>query len=361
MYRVNSKQAASLTRQQLFDMVWAEPMRLLAPRYGISDVGLAKICRRAAIPLPPPGYWARIRHGKRIKRPSLPDKPSGCADNLQISPSGHRNADLEQGLPNDIRDAITAECNGQVRVLTSTRKPNPIVERWLREDAQAPGVGHYRPQRPRISKVERRRLRFLALFFQEIERRGGTIKPESRWKFDMTLAGESLTISVDEALKQVRVPTEHGYYGRDYRIENQGTGALRFQIQHYFGVTLQKRWRDLPDRPLEQQLREILIGLFYAASEIRRERFAREARARAQAQAEAQREAEERRLRAERDKLENLFNQVASWLKARDIRRFVAAAKKMGHQIHNPDFTEWSKWAKSAADALDPLVPESPR
>ncbi len=145
MYRVNSKQAASLTRQQLYDMVWAEPMRLLALRYGISDVGLAKICKRAAIPLPPSGFWAKIRHGKRVKRPSLPDKPVDCIEPLEISASGHRKADLEQNLPSDILDDITAERYGLVKVHASTRISHPLVDRWLQEDVEAPGVGHYRP------------------------------------------------------------------------------------------------------------------------------------------------------------------------------------------------------------------------
>ena len=33
-------------RAQLLDEVWAEPVTLVAPRYGLSDVGLIKLCRR---------------------------------------------------------------------------------------------------------------------------------------------------------------------------------------------------------------------------------------------------------------------------------------------------------------------------
>jgi len=39
------------TRQELYDLVWSEPMKKLAPRYQISDVALAKACRRADIPV----------------------------------------------------------------------------------------------------------------------------------------------------------------------------------------------------------------------------------------------------------------------------------------------------------------------
>jgi len=34
-------------------------MRTLAQEFGISDVGLAKVCRKHNIPVPPVGYWRR--------------------------------------------------------------------------------------------------------------------------------------------------------------------------------------------------------------------------------------------------------------------------------------------------------------
>ena len=42
-----------LTRAELYEKVWATPMRTLAKEFGMSDVGLAKVCRRHDIPVPP--------------------------------------------------------------------------------------------------------------------------------------------------------------------------------------------------------------------------------------------------------------------------------------------------------------------
>jgi len=58
-------------RRGLYDKIWAEPMLVVAKRYGLSDVGMAKLCRRAQIPVPPRGYWARLRAGKQVRRPAL--------------------------------------------------------------------------------------------------------------------------------------------------------------------------------------------------------------------------------------------------------------------------------------------------
>ena len=44
-------------------------MSEVATRFGISDVGLAKACRRANIPLPARGYWAKTQAGKLIQSP----------------------------------------------------------------------------------------------------------------------------------------------------------------------------------------------------------------------------------------------------------------------------------------------------
>ena len=57
-----------ISRKELYEQVWTEPMSTLAKRYCISDVGLAKICKRNGIPRPGRGYWARIQARQRVQR-----------------------------------------------------------------------------------------------------------------------------------------------------------------------------------------------------------------------------------------------------------------------------------------------------
>lgn len=40
-----------ITRHQLYARVWEKPMTQLSKEFGLSDVGLAKICRKSGIPL----------------------------------------------------------------------------------------------------------------------------------------------------------------------------------------------------------------------------------------------------------------------------------------------------------------------
>jgi hypothetical protein len=64
---------ARFDREKLYEQVWSQPIRKLAPEYGVSDVALAKTCRKLQIPRPGRGYWAKLTAGQRVgRRPPLP-------------------------------------------------------------------------------------------------------------------------------------------------------------------------------------------------------------------------------------------------------------------------------------------------
>lgn len=68
-----------IERTQLYEQVWAKPMITLAKDYGLSDVGLRKICKRLCIPLPPQGYHLRKY---KEKRPPLPPAKNGLTEHV---------------------------------------------------------------------------------------------------------------------------------------------------------------------------------------------------------------------------------------------------------------------------------------
>lgn len=59
-------------RAELYTSVWNTPMTKLAAEFGVSDVGLAKICRRNYVPIPAAGHWAKLKYGKIVNQPPLP-------------------------------------------------------------------------------------------------------------------------------------------------------------------------------------------------------------------------------------------------------------------------------------------------
>lgn len=72
------------TRLELYNLVWSQPVSTLAALYGVSDVGLAKACRRADIPVPERGYWAKFTAARPTERRSLPMSTSELQDKIII-------------------------------------------------------------------------------------------------------------------------------------------------------------------------------------------------------------------------------------------------------------------------------------
>jgi hypothetical protein len=60
-------------RAKLYEQVWSCPVREVATLYGISGVMLGKVCRKLQVPVPPRGYWARVRSGYAVRKPALPE------------------------------------------------------------------------------------------------------------------------------------------------------------------------------------------------------------------------------------------------------------------------------------------------
>src|SRR5947207_1737367 len=79
----------TLSRKDLYELAWSKPMRELDEDFGISDVALAKRCRRLAIPVPGRGYWARVDAGQQPYRPQLPKREPQWLDDgaLTVGPS----------------------------------------------------------------------------------------------------------------------------------------------------------------------------------------------------------------------------------------------------------------------------------
>ena len=85
--KANSNKDTRVSREQLYEEVWAEPMTTVALKYEVSSSFMARICTRLKVPRPPRGYWAMYATGKRPKRQPLPEACPG--DELEWARSGY--------------------------------------------------------------------------------------------------------------------------------------------------------------------------------------------------------------------------------------------------------------------------------
>lgn len=138
----------ALTRQQLYDMVWSAPVSKLAPRFGVSDVAVAKLCRGHGVPLPPRGHWAKLAAGKKASRIPLPPRGLGIAelvhrgshDYYYRHPTPANLADIEIGPPPQFDEPARAVIDrvrklvGTVTIPRDLSRMHPAIEALLKTD-----------------------------------------------------------------------------------------------------------------------------------------------------------------------------------------------------------------------------------
>jgi len=351
------KEAKIVTRVQLFELVWNEPMRALAPKFGLSDVGLAKICRGAAVPLPPMGYWARIENKRR--RPALPPAAHNQSETVEIVPSQIRHVDVTSDLPQDIADLV-ASLNQRSNVDAPATCPrnHTMFEKWDALDRRFERFQSDR--RPSLSAIEKRRRRILYALIREVEGWKGRLISIDQQRFKVEYGKDDVEFTLREPSNKIERPLtqqeQRWYPHRDSMPELQSSGKLRFLLDTYFDRPIQKSWADLQGRPMESRLRQLLIGLLIALSESRRRRLHWEEEERCRIRREQERLAAEERLRAEQTKLKQLKDDAAAWFEAGQIRLYIAARLRLvNSRKDSAEIQAWAHWASQAADSMDPL------
>ena len=66
-----------VTREELYDLVWSQPMTRVCERFDVSSSYMARVCTLLNVPRPPRGYWAKLAVGKAPAAEALPDPLPG--------------------------------------------------------------------------------------------------------------------------------------------------------------------------------------------------------------------------------------------------------------------------------------------
>jgi hypothetical protein len=67
------EEALKLTREQLYNEIWEISVAGVAKKYNAAYNDLLKLCKEAEIPIPPSGYWAKLKFGKPVEQILLPE------------------------------------------------------------------------------------------------------------------------------------------------------------------------------------------------------------------------------------------------------------------------------------------------
>jgi hypothetical protein len=111
-----------VSREQLYEQVWTEPMTKVAARYQVCSNYLARVCAHLNVPAPPRGYWAKQRVGKAPNRPPLPPARPGEVLEWARGDSVPRPARPPRGEPKQTTSAARKEQPVRHALVTGVRE-----------------------------------------------------------------------------------------------------------------------------------------------------------------------------------------------------------------------------------------------
>lgn len=357
-------------------------MQTLAKKYGISDVGLAKTCRKMLIPLPGRGYWARKEAGQKVERLALPplkerivlQKPTPRPEPPKLSDFAEPEeiAQIEQ-LEKTAGEALLKHGNQSHPLIVQTRgalKSAQVSESkilWTRESCL-----DIRVSKNRLDRA----FRIMAGIISTLEERGFKVAIETRRQEKQevqTVAkiyGHVIRFGLTEKIDRVEIaaPPKGGllervltYGGKP--VTHEPSGRLSIEVWTEWGYS-RRTWRDGKTQRIEDQLPQIVAGFMHLALTDRAEERKRAAEEREKQRIADERANLEKSIKAEQSKVNALRNATARWLRAEQMRSFVSAARNAavqnGEAVEGGSpFGDWVIWAERQADRLDPLK-ESP-
>jgi len=275
---------AKISRKDLYEKVWSDPIVILAPKYGLSDVGLAKICKKNNIPRPGRGYWARLKSGQNIKRTPLPqsNKDWDIFIRRNVTDAYHSNRKIASHIDPSLKDYL----NG-ITAPNTLDNPHPMIVRSSgilsscktdESDLTIPDRGECLDIRVSQASLPRalRIMDCLVKTMAELEI-PITLKKEST---DIELKGISISISLSITLREIlerrrlkaRDHNLSGFYQfgyNQYEKRYYPSGNLSLEISktgYHAHSDYRKTWRDTKTKTLEDWLPSFFLGLFKAAS-----------------------------------------------------------------------------------------------
>lgn len=354
-------------REKLFEEVWTDPVILVAERYGLSDNGLRRNCKKLGIPLPPAGYWAKIKAGQKIKKPDLPPVTGDAKRHVRNYVIKHR-IDLEVlsddelikigefgSLREETKAFIKSECS-KVQVKKTLKYPH----RFIIEHQEA-------------SKSKQKQNKNVASGFRSSTDKAILPIYASGTNINRSYSVlDSIINTIDDMEGHINIGWESGeskayfilmHTVLYFKFLEDGSNLLLEinPISVFCDIKSDEMiYRDNNENSLEAQVGKIVYDMFVVADKLYiAELLDEREQKRKELERERQRKLEKMR-KGELEEIRVLQEAASDWTKAQDIRKF---ADHFEYKINNiADVSEkeqlikWLGWARDKADWLDPLT-----
>ena len=346
-----------LTRKELYDLVWSEPMTAICKRFGVTDSGLRKHCASMNIPTPPMGYWSKLQNGKRIDKTPLPDNYHGKQQNadandviIDLTPPVNRQKVREM--------EISAENASVFNVPEVLYAKDPLIIDTKEKFRKNSNENNYLKRNPYKNQIKEtldifvsnetidRALSIFSTVIKCLQFRGHSIKIEKNTTYAV-INGEEIQINITERKK---LDTSS-----DYR-DTVFCGELHFNI--LYGFRDKTTYKDTPHTKLEDKMISIIAFLEIKSDDIKTERIEEEKREAEREEKERNRREFEAKCSAELKQFQSLFSMAERLHKANILREYIHTyeAYLAEKGIADEEVLKKLEWAKDKADWIDPFI-----
>lgn len=377
-------------RVALYNEVWAEPVTIVAKWYNISDNGLRKHCIRLGIPLPPRGYWVRIKTDQKVPKTALPKVIGEVKKHVRNYVIKYR-TDFEQlsddellcdedlSLLREETKIFIRETCSQIQVKGQLRNPHHLITEHKEEvinmrkrdkelkqvnsasDYYSSSNSKYRVNKAilpiHISELNINRvyriLNTIMYTLEELEGYTQVAQQSSEDTGHFCIMRASFQFELKEEVRKKRASKDSN--------DAKTCLTLTLSPRSWFTSNINSRmeYKDNDNEQLENQLGRIIYDMFVVANKLM---AADEQKGRDEKRKWEERERQrilEKMRKGELEEVKLLEQAVSDWDKAQKIRSFADCMELKIFEISDEEKKEklikWVEWARNKADWLDPL------
>ncbi|WP_412033242.1 hypothetical protein ACLIR7_09580 [Nitratireductor aquimarinus] len=375
MYRTYGGNRFLVRPADLIAFAWSAPMRDLAAKLGMSDVGLKKLLRTKGIATPPQGYWNKVHAGKPVpKAPEPSPRGPGHSGLIDVDARFEGLVPSSKPIPSTgpFASALVPEDLDKLRAreleaLTtfrppkSLRQPHKSLVPILRKDQrrrERKELNEWHWDSPRYDNpLEKRRLKILNAIFGALDFRGhegDAYESDSDLNIRATIGNTVLGL-VLEPCDKLFTHTNRS------QVQAASKTALKLQIiPDYSSRDRTDIWREDQDGKLDANLPAAVADII-VAGEAKFRRSLREAEEREE-QSRIDQERRQRELLEllNQQRVEQLFMSGEQLRQAQEIRALVEQVRiamiQGGANLDPVALQKWEQWALGEADKIDPIL-----
>jgi len=353
------KELNQIGREELYDLVWGEAMATLAPKLGLSDVGLKKRCKNLGVPTPPRGYWAKLEAGKSVKRTALPKTWAVERRKPRKLPTSKEAA--RKFLPPRTDYLL----NKPVQIVAATQRAlakSSLNSEGLR-DARSDGL-----LQTKLSDASLDRGMWLwNELFSKLQEAGMTLTAVSGTF--VSDGNQKITIELKEMVTKYE-PSKEELDQREQALRNRrgvqfdysrvassnwaATGILLFRADHRYSDKYTLQWKDSKLQPLEERLDQMVEDMQNLLTQRAQEAIEAEKRRIREAEEAKVRAAAEERRRKELGRRKKLARLAVNHAKSLELRQLVDSIKSKAGESPDSFVSDWIHWAENVVSTLDP-------